>query len=69
MCELSDLARWKKWENSAVARSERWESNEVSIWERRRVVNREDTMEFKDKILLHCSSEARCKQRFPAGIS
>ena len=34
-----------------------------------RVVNREGGMEFKDKSVLHCSREAKCKQRFTAGIS
>ena len=34
-----------------------------------RVVNREGGMEFKDKIVLYCSREAKCKQRFTAGIS
>ena len=48
-----------KW--SEVARSERWERNEVAIWERREGVSREDGMEFKDKIVLHCSREAKYK--------
>ena len=68
-CEWSEVARRERWENSEVARSERWEGNKVAIWERRRVVSREGGMEFKEKIRLHCSREAKCKQRFTAGIS
>ena len=52
-----------------MARSQRWECNEVAIWERGRVVSREGGMEFKNKIVLHCSREAKCKQGFIAGIS
>ena len=33
-----------------------------------RVVSREGEMEFKDKIVLYCSREAKCKQGFTAGI-
>ena len=51
-----------------MAGSERWERNEVAIWERR-VVSREGGMESKDKIVLHCSREAKCKQGFTAGSS
>ena len=68
VCEWSEVARWERWENSEVAQSERWEGTEVAIWERGRVVSREGGMEFKDKIVLHCSSEAKCKQGFTAGI-
>ena len=57
-----------RWENSEVAQSERWERNEVAIWERGRVVSREGGMEFKDKVVLHCSREVNCKQGFTAGI-
>ena len=34
-----------------------------------RVVSREGGMEFKDKIVLYCSREAKCMQGFTAGIS
>ena len=34
----------------------------------KRVVSREGGMEFKDKIVLHCSREAKCMQGFTAGI-
>ena len=47
----------------------RWERNEVVILERREGVSREDGMEFKDKIVLYCSREAKYKQGFTAGIS
>ena len=63
------MARWERWENSEVARSERWERNEVAICERREGVSREDGMEFKYKIVLNCSREAKYKQGFIAGIS
>ena len=66
LCQWSELARSEGWKNSEVARSQRWESNEVEICERRRVVSREGALEFKDKIVLHCS---RCKQGFTVGIS
>ena len=66
--EWSEVARWERWENSEVAQLERWERNEVAIWERGKVVSREGGIEFKDKIVLHCSREAKCKQRFTAGI-
>ena len=33
-----------------------------------RVVSREGGMEFKDKIVLYCSREDKCKQGFTAGI-
>ena len=33
-----------------------------------RVVSREGWMEFKDKIVLYCSREAKWKQEFTAGI-
>ena len=68
VCEWSEVTRWEGWENSEVVQSEIWERNEVGIWERGRVVSREGGMEFKDKIVLHCSSEAKCKQGFTAGI-
>ena len=58
VCEWSEVARWKRWENSEVARLERWKRNEVAIWERGSVVRREDGIEFKDKVVLHCSREA-----------
>ena len=33
-----------------------------------RVLSREGGIEFKDKIVLYCSREAKCKQRFTAAI-
>ena len=35
---------------------------------RGKVVSREGGMELKDKIVLYCSREVKCKQRFTAGI-
>ena len=61
VCEWSEVTRWEGWENSEVVQSERWERNEVAIWERGRVVSREGGMEFKDKIVLHCSRETICR--------
>ena len=69
VCEWSGMAKWERWENSEVARAERWERNEVAIWKRREGVRREDGMEFKDKIVLYCSREAKYKKGFTAGIS
>ena len=69
VCDWSEVTRWERWENSEVAQSERWECNKVAIWERGRVVSREGEMEFKDKIVLHCSREAKRKQGFTAGTS
>ena len=40
----------------------------MAIWERGRVVSREGGMEFKDKVVLHCSREANCKQGFTVGL-
>ena len=69
VCEWSGMAKWERWGNSEVAWAERWERNEVAIWKRREGVRREDGMEFKDKIVLYCSREAKYKQGFTAGIS
>ena len=33
-----------------------------------KVMSREGGMEFKDKIVLYCSREAKCKQGFTVGI-
>ena len=52
-----------------MTQSERWERNEVAIWETREGVSREDGMEFKDKIVLYCSREAKYKQGFTVEIS
>ena len=66
-------ARWQSRKGGRIVRwhgrLERWERNEVAIWERREGVRREDGMEFKDKIVLYCSREAKYKQGFTAGIS
>ena len=68
VCELSEVARWERWENSEVARLERWERNELAIWGKGRIVSREGGMEFKDKIVLHCSGEAKSNQGFTEGV-
>ena len=69
VCEWTGMAMWERWQNSEVALSERWECNEEAIWERREGVSKKYGMEFKDKIVLYCSREAKYKQRFTAGIS
>ena len=33
-----------------------------------RLVSREGGIEFKDKVVLYCSMEAKCEQGFTAGI-
>ena len=62
------MARWERWENSEVARSEKWDVMRWQFGKGCRVVSREGGMEFKDKIVLYCSREAKCKQGFTAGI-
>ena len=72
VCEWSGVAMWERcvsgarWQGGRIVR---WERNEVVILERREGVSREDGMEFKDKIVLYCSREAKYKQGFTAGIS
>ena len=68
LCEWSEVARWERWRNREVARSERWERNELQFGKGGRVVSREGGMKFKDKIVLYCSREEKCKQGFTAGI-
>ena len=64
VCEWSGVAMWERcvsgarWQGGRIVR---WERNEVVILERREGVSREDGMEFKDKIVLYCSREAKYK--------
>ena len=51
-----------------MARSERWGRNGWQFVKGGRVVGREGGMEFRDKIVLYCSREAKCKQGFTEGI-
>ena len=51
-----------------MARSEKWEGSKMAIWEGERVLSREGGTEFNDEPVLYCSREAKCKQRFTAGI-
>ena len=48
-----------------------WRGGNVMRWKfgkGKRVVTREGGMEFKDKIVLYYSREAKCVQGFTAGI-
>ena len=53
-----------RWHGQRVGNVVRWQFGKGG-----RVVSREGGMEFKNKIVLHYSREAKCKQRFTAGIS
>ena len=65
MCEWSEVTSWEGWENNEVVQWERWEHNKgVAIGKGERVVNREGGMEFRDKIVLYCSRDAKCMQGF-----
>ena len=73
MCELSWVASWERCvsgvrcQGGKGGRIARWHGrrggkacngkacNEVAIW------SREGGIEFKDKFVLHCSREAKCK--------
>ena len=78
--ESSELGRWERciggvrWQGGKGARIVRWHGRRggnVMMWQfgtGGRVVSRESGMEFKDKIVLYCSSETKCKQGFTAGI-
>ena len=64
-----------RWQGGKGGRIVRWHSQRggnVIRWQfgkSGRVVSREGGMEFKDKIVLCFSREAKCKQEFTAGIS
>ena len=65
-----------RWQGGKGGRIVRWHGQRggnVMRWQfrkggRGKVVSREGGMELKDKIVLYCSREAKCKQRFTAGI-
>ena len=63
-----------RWQSGKGGRTVKWHGlrdGNVMRWQfgkGARVVSREGGMEFKDKIVLYCSREAKCKQRFFAGI-
>ena len=77
VCECNGVAMWERCVSGA-----RWQGGRIVRWHGRRggnvmrwqfgkggrVVSREGGMEFKDKIVLYCSREAKCKQGFTAGI-
>ena len=52
--------RWHSWSRGKVVR---WQFGKDE-----KVVSREGGMEFKEKIVLYCSREAKCKLVFTAGI-
>ena len=55
------IARWHGWRGGEACNGKA--CNEVAIWERwgAAVVRREGGIEFKDKFVLHCSREVKCK--------
>ena len=81
VCEWSGVAMWERcvsgvrWQGGKGGRIVRWHSQRggnVIRWQcgkSGRGVSREGGMEFKDKIVLCFSREAKCKQEFTAGIS
>ena len=78
--ESSELGRWERfiggarWQVGKCRRTVRWHGQrdrKVKIWQfgrGGRVVSMESGMDLKDKIVLHCSSEVKCKGGFTAGI-
>ena len=80
VCEWSGVAMWERcvsgarWQGGKGGRIVRWHGRRggnVMRWQfgkGGRVKSREGAMEFKDKIMLYCSREAKCKQGFTAGI-
>ena len=81
VCEWSRVLVWERcvsgvrWQGRKGERIVRWQGRrggKVMRWQFRkggRVVSREGGMEFKEKIVLYCSRQAKCKQGFTAGIS
>ena len=64
-------ARWQGGKGGRIVRWHGRRGGNVMRWQfgkGGRVVSREGGMEFKDKIVLYCSREAKCKQGFTAGI-
>ena len=81
MYEWNEVARWERWvsgvrwwqagKGGRIVTWHSWRGGNVMRWQFRkggRVVSREGGIEIKDKIVLYCSREARCKQGFTAGI-
>ena len=69
VCEWCEVAKCERWDISEVARSERWERNEVAIWGKWKGSEQRRWDGIQGQIVLYCSREAKCKQRFTAGIS
>ena len=64
--------RWQSGKGGRIVRWHAQRGGNVMRWQfgkGARVVSREGGMEFEDKIVLYCSKEAKCKQRFTAAIS
>ena len=64
-------ARWQGGKGGRIVRWHGRRGGNVMRWQfgkGGRVVSREGGMEFKDKIVLYCSREAKWKQEFTAGI-
>ena len=80
MYEWSEVARWERcvngmrWQRGKGGRIVRWNGprgGNLMRWQfgkGGRVMSREGEMEFKGKIVLHCSREEKCNQGFTAGI-
>ena len=72
VCEWSEVAaqggkgrRIVRWHGRTGGKAR----NEVAILGKvGRLVSREGGIEFKDKVVLYCSREAKCEQGFTAGI-
>ena len=64
-------ARWQGGKGGRIVRWHGRRGRNVMWWQFRkggRIVSREGRMEFKDKIVLYCAREAKCKQGFTAGV-
>ena len=64
-----------RWHGGKGERIVRWQGRrggKVMRWQfgkDGKAVSREGGMKFKEKIVLYCSRQAKCKQGFTAGIS
>ena len=64
-------ARWQGGKGGRIVREHGRRGRNVMWWQFRkggRIVSREGRMGFKDKIVLYCAREAKCKQGFTAGV-
>ena len=57
--------RWQGGKGGRIVRCHGWRGGNVMRWQigkGGRVVSRDGGMKFKDKIVLYCSRETKCKQ-------